>query len=150
MTAHLAETKRSRSWMVLFGLGILLILNMLFLIFMGGSGDQFEADTGIAWAEVDEAYPSVTALVAGQERLLGIGYLGFALFATVIAFGPYRRGERWGWNAMWILPAIMGLTAVMMFAFGSVGIGGWYAFLTLVPAVTLLVARRSFSEPVMG
>jgi Mn2+/Fe2+ NRAMP family transporter len=74
------------AWVILFALGVLLTLNNLIL------------------------------LVAGIAQASAIGYLGFSLLATVIAFFNYRNRERWAWYAMWIFPAVLVLTAIRLFS----------------------------------
>lgn len=147
MTAEVMGTttaRKSRAWAVLFGLGILLVLNMLFLLIVGGGEDQFETDTGIAFSEVDQAYPEVANQVVAQEKLLSVGYLGFAAFVCVLAYFPYRSGEKWSWYGMWIMPGILGLTAGVMFIYGSAGLGAFYAAFAVLGLIPLLMSRRVF------
>jgi hypothetical protein len=117
---------------------------MLFLLFIGGSADQFEADTGVPLAEVSNAYPTVVQQVAVQEQLLAVGYLGFALFISVIAYVPYRAGEKWSWYAMWIMPGILGLTAAVMFVNDAAMLGAFYAVTAVVAVLPLAFSVRTF------
>jgi hypothetical protein len=137
-------TRRSRAWLVLFGLGILLVLNMLFLLIVGGGTDQFEINTGIPFSEVNDAYPTVVNQVVAQEKLLSVGYLGFALFICLTAYFPYRAGEQWAWYGMWIMPGVLGLTAGVMFAYDSAGLGAFYAAFAVISLMPLLMSRRVF------
>ncbi|MEE9217109.1 MAG: hypothetical protein V3U32_06690 [Anaerolineales bacterium] len=137
-------TRKSRAWVALFVLGILLVLNMLFLLIVGGGPDQFEIDTGVAWTELSDAYPSVAAHVTDHEQLIAIGFLGFALFVSVIAYVPYRAGEKWSWYATWILPGILAVTAAGMIINGSTAIGGMYGALSIVAALAMLISMRVF------
>ena len=136
---------QSRTWVVLTVLGVLLTLNMLFLLFVGGSTDQLEAETGLTAAELESDYAVLVERQAAQEQVLAVGFLGFSLFATAIAFGPYRAGDRWAWNALWILPGTLLLTAAVMMINGSMSIGGFYAVLGLITTATLLVGRSAFT-----
>src|SRR5215216_5032238 len=35
---------------------------------------------------------------------LGVTWVGFNLFALILTLIPYRRGERWAWFTLWMLP----------------------------------------------
>ena len=39
-------------------------------------------------------------------RLWGITWVGFSIFALVMILVPYRRGERWAWYTLWLLPLL--------------------------------------------
>ncbi len=40
-------------------------------------------------------------------RAWGITWVGFNIFALVVIVGPYRRGERWAWYTLWLLPLLL-------------------------------------------
>ena len=138
VAANAVVSRISTAWLVMSVLGALLVLNMLFLIFVGGGSDPLEAGTQASPAA---AIADLESRIVAQERTLAIGYLGFALFATAIAYGPYRDGSRWAWNAMWILPGILGVTAASMFISGSIGIGAFYAAFAAAVTVVQLFGR---------
>ena len=132
-TMSAAGARKSRAWVVLFGVGILLTLNMLFLLFATPVEDEV---SGASASDVQ------TAVV--QEQLLAIGFLGFSLFMIGIAYVPYRAGEKWSWYAMWIAPLTLGLTTAVMVINGSAAIGAMYGVFAAVIALTLLLSRRPF------
>src|SRR5215211_8026096 len=37
---------------------------------------------------------------------LGTALVGFNILALVMALIPYRRGERWAWYTLWVLPML--------------------------------------------
>jgi uncharacterized membrane protein YozB (DUF420 family) len=37
---------------------------------------------------------------------LGVTWAGFNVFALVLALIPFRRGERWAWYTLWMLPLL--------------------------------------------
>ena len=36
----------------------------------------------------------------------GITWVGFNIFALILALSPFRRGERWAWYTLWMLPLL--------------------------------------------
>lgn len=41
---------------------------------------------------------------AGDSRALGVASLGMGLFGAALAWGPFRRRERWAWIVLGYLP----------------------------------------------
>ena len=39
-------------------------------------------------------------------RIWGVTWIAFSLIALVILLIPYRRGERWAWVSLWLLPLL--------------------------------------------
>ena len=39
-------------------------------------------------------------------RFWGITWVGFSIFALVLILVPFRKGERWAWWALWLLPLL--------------------------------------------
>jgi len=37
---------------------------------------------------------------------LGVTWVGFNLFALILTLIPFRRGERWAWFTLWMLPLL--------------------------------------------
>ena len=71
----------------------------------------------------------------------GVSWVGFELFALVTILIPFRRGERWAWYALWMLP----LMWVSQFFFSPD-----LAYLMLAALTTaglLLPLRRFFPGP---
>ena len=40
-------------------------------------------------------------------RAWGITWVGFNIFALAVTVGPYRRGERWAWYTLWLVPLLL-------------------------------------------
>jgi hypothetical protein len=133
------------AWIILFALGLLLSLSTL-AILVGGANPpmQFEVDTGVPWAVFAGDYPTVATLVSLQELLIGTGFLSGSLFATIVAFSKYRRGERWAWYIMWILPGMLGLAALLFFTHAQAYVGYYYLGAVALAVLGLLAPIRKF------
>lgn len=80
--------------------------------------DDFGFTTGVVWEEFSASDPEVAAYLAREARLRAIGYLGFALFAVVMVWSRLRLDDPWATRVLWILPAVLALTA-LVFLFGT-------------------------------
>jgi FtsH-binding integral membrane protein len=73
--------------------------------------------------------------------LLGMSIGAFAVLATVVAAVPYRRGERWAWYVLWVVPLLWGGVAVRMFI-DQYSAGSVYAVAAAIAVVGLLIPIR--------
>jgi hypothetical protein len=46
-------------------------------------------------------------LLRGVSRTAGLAFVGFGVLVMVVAVVPYRRGQRWAWLALWVVPVFM-------------------------------------------
>ena len=67
----------------------------------------------------------------------GVTWVGFELFALVLTLIPFRRGERWAWYTLWMLP----LMWVSQFVFSP---DLTYLMLAMLTTVGLLLPFRRF------
>ena len=81
------------------------------------------------------------AFAVPDEATLFIGWAAFNLYATLVIYIPFRRGERWAWYTTWIL--VMGLASAILF---NATIGLWYVGTAAVMALCLLLTRPAFFQ----
>ena len=140
-----AETILQRhGWIFLFVLEILLALNILLVIAIAEGPEDFEADTGVAWAEFSEAYPTVATAFKLEQRVAFTGYLGLTLFALGITFFAFRNGLRWAWYTMWILPGVLAVTAALFVPSDQPNLATYYGGFAGVAVIGLLLPIRKF------
>ena len=78
------------------------------------------------------------------ERLTGAVMLGFALFAAMVSYGPFRRGNRWAWATLWIVPLALGLVTGVFLTHGAGELGGFYGGLAVLAVLMLVLPYRAF------
>jgi hypothetical protein len=76
-----------------------------------------------------------------KELGLFIGWAAFNLYATLVLWFPFRRGEKWAWFSSWIL--VIGLASAIFF---DPQIGAWYLGVAVVIAVSLLLTWPVFFQ----
>lgn len=72
-----------------------------------GGPDAVGSTTGFAWGEIVAEQATAMTLLRGVSRVAGLAFLGFGLLVTAMGAVPYRRGERWAWCVLWVVPASM-------------------------------------------
>jgi predicted membrane protein len=77
----------------------------------------------------EDTYPIMGAL--------GTALVGFNIFALVMILIPYRRGERWAWYTLWMLP-LLWLSHI------ALGTDLIYLMLAVLTTVGLVLPYRRF------
>jgi hypothetical protein len=78
-----------------------------------------------------------------DEPTLFTGFAAFNLYAFLIIYIPFRRGEKWAWGATWILPVGLALPA---FNDPGTGIAIYYFAVAAMCVFGLLLTIRDFSK----
>lgn len=100
------KTNRNYGWMLLFIVALLQSISGAFLLLFSGA-EVFENDTGVAWAELMNVYPSVAAQFSMTQQSSLVTSLAVGLFSLAVTYFAFREGQRWAWYTMWLLPASM-------------------------------------------
>lgn len=131
------------AWIILFGLSSLLVINILIVGAFASDASDFALNTGVAWDELRAAYPSVASAYVLEQRLLYVSFAGVGLFALVTTYFGLRPGQRWAWFALWILPAVLALTAILMLSGRRPEIGAFYGGYSIAAVLGLLLTIRT-------
>ena len=75
----------------------------------------------------------------GDETTLFIGLTVFNLYAFIVIFIPFPRGEKWAWVATWTLPALALLIGVT-----NPSLAIYYYGVAAVCVLGLLLTMRDF------
>jgi hypothetical protein len=140
MAVQVTHVPRS-SWVILAVVAALTILSGLY-VGLTPTGSQTEL-SGRTWEEFAATDPEVASIYSLDLVLLGISLAAFAILATILALLPYRRGERWAWFALWLLPLVhggIGLT-MMMYQYDAAYV---YLGLFVISLIGILIPIRRF------
>jgi hypothetical protein len=145
-TAHHSSERayQKYAWVILLALSILLLVLILIVAGIEDHALEFQKDTGVAWDELMAAYPGVAAAYTLNLRLLYVGYASLPLFSLVVTYFGLRPGHRWAWYALWVLPAALTLTAILLASGRQPGVGAIYGSFAVVAVVGLLLSYRKF------
>lgn len=94
---------------LIFGISALLFGLSLsdFPVGIPGGPDAVSALTGHPWDQVLSENPTAVTLLRGVSRVAGLGLLGLAVFVLFVSVTAFRRGQRWAWFALLVVPGFM-------------------------------------------
>jgi len=72
--------------------------------FQSGEAVLFHSMTGTTWDELRAANPGAAKMIDYLWRAEGAALVVAGLLTFAISLTALRRGDRWAWFAMWILP----------------------------------------------
>jgi hypothetical protein len=127
------------SWVLVLTVAVLSVLSALY-VGLTPTADQTELQ-GRTWEEFASQDPEVAAIYSMDLALLGMSIGAFAVLASVVAAMPYRRGERWAWYALWVVPLLWGAVAARMII-DQYSAASVYAVAAAVAVVGLLIPIR--------
>jgi hypothetical protein len=140
------------AWVLLFLDGLVLLCSALFWITRGRFFDPgfYEALTGGTWSVASALMPSLDRVATASVRFAGL--LGVVTSALVIAIATtsFRRGERWAWYAMLLLPAFAVLDFSLSAGYEAVTPTSvaWNVTIAGLAIVSLGISYRAFFAPV--
>lgn len=130
-----------RAWLIFFVLGVGSVLAApIGLLGRPPDPPSPEGTTGLTLEDLYARTPGLADFIPSIARQLGNFMLAFGVLLAAIAAGPFRRGERWAWRTMWILPLLLAI----QFANSRFG-RGWQLDAALIPVTIgalLATARR--------
>jgi len=122
-------------WMVYLFLGLLWLVVGLTQVFNpdGLLEDEALHVKGMSLSELEASCPEATELVRFLFGAVGMLKTSWSLLVLAITLTGYRRGEKWAWYTMWLVPALL----VGQGLFNSVFLGDFKEMLQWIPITTL-------------
>ena len=145
ITNHQSQEKsyQKYAWVILFLLSILLAVNIVLVAFVEDHPSEFEKDTGATWNVFMSAYPGVADAYVFQQHLIYALFASLALFALFTSYFGLRKGDRWAWLSLWLLPVMLIPTSLLFFLQSRQPVIGFiYGFFALISIIALLLPGR--------
>ena len=126
------------AWVILLAVGLLWLV-VGFVAFFQPEG-IFEGDaqavTNMPWSELKASSPVVANFVIFIYGQMGLLKISWTLFILAITLTGYRKGEKWAWYFMLLVPVLLVSDAL----FSVVFIGDINQVLQFIPitAITML------------
>lgn len=140
MVLHANRVPRA-SWILLAAVAISTILSGLY-VGLTPTGAQTEL-SGRTWEEFAAVDPEVAKIYSLDLVLLGMALTAFGILGTIVTFLPYRRGERWAWFALWLIPLLHGGVALRMLS-DQYSASYVYLGLSILSLIGVLIPVRRF------
>ena len=136
-------------WVVYLGLGLLWLVVGLVQAFF--PGELLEADAqlvlGMSWSELKASSPGATELVRFNYWSMGLLKTSWSLLVLAITLTGYRRGDKWAWYTLWLVPILL-VSMALFYAywFGRINESLQYIPITTVSILGLLLPYRTFFQ----
>ena len=124
---------------LLFAVAIVPVIGGLSMMFLPVTISEYgnEEVLGVTLSQIRDFSPK---LVDGMElsiQLKGLFFLALALFWSVIALIPYRKGEKWAWYAMLVIGAIFP-SGWLILTYTGITLGLYESF-WIIPGIIWLI-----------
>jgi len=93
-----AETSppKSLAWLVFAGIGVIFVVYGIYAFTL-----QYAQPAHWDWLSINQ---EAVDYIGATFRYLGMVAIGFGALAIGIAFGGFRRGQKWTWYVFWLYP----------------------------------------------
>ena len=135
------NTNRKTSNIVKYGWVVYLFLGLLWLV-VGLTqvfnpeelaDDDAQHITSMSLSELEASSPEATELIRFLYGAVGMLKTSWSLLVLAITLMPFRKGEKWAWYTMWLVPAVL----VCQGLWYSVYLGDFNEMLQYIPIITL-------------
>ncbi len=135
------------AWLILLALGLLWLVVGIVAVFQPEG--IFEADaqsvTDVPWSELKASSPAVSNFVIFVYGQMGLLKISWSFFVIVITLTGYRRGERWAWYIMLLVPVLLVSDAFFsVFYIGDINQVLQFVPITAITMLGLLLPYRIF------
>ncbi len=134
-------------WVIYLALGLLWLVVGLYQIFSPDEliGNDVQRVTGMSLSELEASNPVAIELVRFVYGALGNLKINWSFLVLAITLTGYRKGEKWAWYTLWLVPVIL----VSMGIFNAIFFSDVNQSLESIPIVSisllgLLLPYRKF------
>lgn len=134
-------------WLVYLALGLLWLVVGIMQAFSpdGLIDNEAQLVTDLPWSELKASDPMASELLRFTYGGLGLLKMSWSLLVLVITLTGYRRGEKWAWYTMWLVPILLVSCALFNASwFGRVNEALQFIPITSVSLLGLILPYRKF------
>ena len=97
------------AWVIFLALGLLWLVVGLNQIFLPDAliGNDVQHVIGMSLSELEASSPESVELVRFLYGIIGNLKTSWALLVLAITLTGFRRGEKWAWYTLWLVPAVL-------------------------------------------
>jgi len=135
------------AWLVFLFLGLLWLVVGLNQIFLpeGLMETDVQHVTGMSLSELEASSPESILLVRFQMGVIGNLKTSWSLLVLAITLTGFRRGEKWAWYTLWLVPAVLVSQGIInSILFGDINEMLKWIPTTSISLVGLLLPIRKF------
>ncbi|MFA9437561.1 MAG: hypothetical protein ACEROO_10665 [Candidatus Bathyarchaeota archaeon] len=135
------------AWVLFLALGLLWVVVGLVQVFSPDELLRTDAllITDMSWTELKASHPVATDLVLFHYGQMGLLKTSWSLLVLAITLTGYRRGEKWAWYTLWLVPALLVWNAIYNVIFlGNISEMLQWIPITTVSLVALILPYRKF------
>ncbi len=134
-------------WVWYLALGLLWLvvgLNQLFTPEVLLEDDALHI-TGMSLSELEVSSPETFKLILWLYQGLGNLKISWSLLVIAITLTGYRKGEKWAWYTLWLVPTILVCSAIYNIYFmGDINEALQWVPITFLSIIGLLLPYRKF------
>jgi hypothetical protein len=134
-------------WLVYLALGLLWLVVGLSQTFFPNELLEDDANLIIdtSWSELQASSPAATDFVRWIYGAMGLLKMSWSFLVLAITITGYRRGEKWAWYTLWLVPALLVSSALFNANFtGDVSKMLEWIPITTISLLGLLLPYRKF------
>ena len=122
-------------WVVMLALGLVWLVVGLSQVFTPDVMlvDDIQHFAGISLNELEALSPEATQMVRFLVGAVGMLKISWSFLVIAITLTGYRKGEKWAWYTLWLVPALLVGSGI----FNSVFLGDINEMLPWIPIMTL-------------
>jgi len=122
-------------WVVYIGLGLLWLVVGLYQIFLPREllVEDIQLVLNLPMSELELSSPEAMDFVFWVYGSLGLVKVSWSLFVLAITLTGFRKGEKWAWYTLWLVPILLITTGL----FNTFYIGDVSQMLQWVPILSL-------------
>ncbi len=122
-------------WWIYLALGLLWVVVGLNQAFLpdGLAEKEVQRVLNISWSELEASSPITINLIRFMYGGLGLLKVSWSFLVLAITVTGYRKGEKWAWYTLWLVPGLLVSSAL----FNAIFLGDVFQMLEFIPILSI-------------